>query len=87
MTMFNNVSIPRPPDIVTILWERNPLQPNSPRTIFETSVIGSASPCEHFLTAGTRYVNAKDCLLRNGFQIISRQRFNVFGVTVFLRQR
>jgi hypothetical protein len=87
MSMFNNVSIPRAPDVVTILWQRNPLQPRSSRTIVNTSVIGSASPCARFLRNGDRYVNARDCLLNNGFQIITNERFSVFGVTVFVRQR
>jgi hypothetical protein len=87
MSMFNNVSIPRAPDVVTILWQRNPLQPRSSRTIVNASVIGSASPCTRFLRNGVRYVNARDCLLNNGFQIITNERFSVFGVTVFVRQR
>ncbi|WML44729.1 hypothetical protein [Neobacillus sp. PS3-40] len=85
MSMSNNVSIPRPPDIVTVLWVRNPLQPRSFRTIVDASIVGRATPCTRFLGNGDRFVDARDCLLNNGFQIISRQRFGVFGVTVFVR--
>jgi hypothetical protein len=47
-----NVSIPRPPDVVTILWERNPLDRQAPRTVVEATVIGSAKPCGRLLAQG-----------------------------------
>lgn len=84
--MFSsNVSIPRPPDVVTILWARNPLRPRSFRTVVDASVIGNADPCRRFLRSGMRYVDARNCLLRNGFRLTSEQRSNVFGVSVFQR--
>ncbi|XJZ28915.1 hypothetical protein ACF5W4_09060 [Bacillota bacterium Lsc_1132] len=82
----SHVSIPRPPDVVTILWSRNPLRPRSFRTIVDAAVIGSADPCRRFLRSGQRYVDARDCLLQNGFRLVSQQRFSVFGVAVFVRQ-
>ena len=81
--MSDSVSIPRPPDVVTILWERNPLRPQSPRTIVEATVIGSADSCK--LSTGTSYRKAVNCLLSNEFVRISNTCFDVFGVSVFVR--
>ncbi|NRD79169.1 hypothetical protein HPT25_17565 [Bacillus sp. BRMEA1] len=83
--MANDVSIPRPPDVVTILWERNPLDRQAPRTIVEASVIGSADGCSRFLRTGRRYTSARNCLLDNGFEQILSESFGVFGVSVFVR--
>ncbi|WLD94419.1 hypothetical protein [Alkalihalobacillus sp. AL-G] len=82
--MSNNVSIPRPPDVVTILWERNPLNQRAPRTIVEATVIGSAAPCNRFLGSGESLARAENCLLDNGFKRISEDRLGVFGVSVFV---
>ncbi|MGG5254251.1 hypothetical protein ACQYAD_12215 [Neobacillus sp. SM06] len=87
-TSSSHVSIPRSPDVVTILWSRNPLRPRSFRTIVDATVIGSASPCNRFLRSGQHYVDARDCLLANGFRLVSQQRVgSVYGVAVFVRQR
>lgn len=81
----NNVSIPRPPNVVTILWQRNPLRPRSPRTIVSSSVIGVAAPCQNFLQSGQRFRNAEECLLTNGFVLIFEKRFGVFGLSQYLK--
>jgi hypothetical protein len=89
MTMHehtDNVSIPRPPDMVTILWERNPLDRQAPRNIVEATVIGSANPCERLSAQGQRYRTAAHCLLDNGFEQITAERLEVFGVAVFVRE-
>lgn len=82
----NNVGIPMPPDVVTILWQRNPLCLTAPRTIVESTVIGSAQPCVRTLRTGKRFVCAEDCLLANGFKKVFEQRFGVFGLAVFVRE-
>lgn len=82
----NNVSIPNPPDVVTILWVRNPLRPGSPRTIVEATVIGEAGLCNRFLQTNRRLRRAEECLLGIGFERISEERLGVFGVSVFVRQ-
>ncbi|WP_257351497.1 hypothetical protein [Pseudalkalibacillus decolorationis] len=81
---MSNVSIPRPPDVVTILWERNPLNPRSPRTIVEATVIGSSEPCKRFLKSGQSFVRAEECLLDNGFKKVDEERLGVFGVSLFV---
>jgi hypothetical protein len=82
-----NLFIPRPPDVVTILWSKNPLQPRSPRTIVDANVFGNAAPCNRFLQPGKRYLHAKDCLLENGFKRVFEERLgSVFGLSVFVRQ-
>ncbi|HYK71534.1 MAG TPA: hypothetical protein VEV44_00165 [Pseudoneobacillus sp.] len=82
---MSNVSIPRPPDVVTILWQRNPLQPLSPRTVVQAAVIGNADPCSSFLRNGQRYACAKECLLENDFTKVFEERFGVFGLSVFVK--
>lgn len=81
--MSDSVFIPRPPDVVTILWERNPLRPQSSRTIVEATVIGSADSCK--LSTGKCYRKAVNCLLSNDFVRVSNTRLGVFGVSVFVR--
>ena len=81
--MSDSVSIPRPPDVVTILWERNPLRPQSSRRIVEATVIGSADSCK--LSTGTCYRKAVNCLLSNDFVRVSNTRLGVFGISVFVR--
>ncbi|MFC0272628.1 hypothetical protein ACFFIX_14425 [Metabacillus herbersteinensis] len=83
---MSNVSIPRPPDVVTILWERNPLKRRAPRTIVEATVIGNADPCDRFLENGEQLVCAEDCLLDNGFKKVFEERLGVFGLSVFVRE-
>lgn len=83
--MADNVLIPRPPDVVTILWERNPLDRQAPRTIVEASVIGSARGCRSRLQPGRSYRRARRCLLANGFRQVSSEHLGVFGVSVFVR--
>jgi hypothetical protein len=83
--MADNVSIPRPPDVVTILWERNPLERQAPRTIVAATMIGSANPCGLKLQPGDRFRSARRCLLANGFEEIVNERFGVFGTAVFVR--
>lgn len=82
--MSNSVSIPRPPDVVTILWVRNPLKPGSSRRIAEATVIGSAEPCN--LSTGKCYGKAVNCLLENDFVKVSNNDYGVFGVAVFVRE-
>ncbi|KZZ82683.1 hypothetical protein [Bacillus sp. SJS] len=81
-----SVSIPKPPDSVTILWQRNPLDRRAPRTIVEASVIGSAKPCQRLLQNGMRYRDAAECLRSNGFEQITSERLGVFGLAVFVRE-
>ncbi|HEX6923681.1 MAG TPA: hypothetical protein VF149_07645 [Bacillales bacterium] len=82
---MSDVSIPRPPDVVTILWVRNPLRRRSPRTIVEATVIGNADPCNRFLRANEKFVCAEDCLLDNGFKKVCEDKMGVFGVSLFIR--
>jgi hypothetical protein len=82
----SNVSIPRPPDVVTILWQRNPLDRRAPRTIVEATIIGNAEPCQRFLQTGKRYRKAANCLLNNGFEQVTNERLGVFGIAVFVRE-
>lgn len=83
---MKNVSIPKPPDVVTILWQRNPLDLTAPRTIVQSSIIGSSRPCTRLLADDKTYSAARDCLLRNGFKQLSSDRLGVFGVSLFVRQ-
>jgi hypothetical protein len=82
-----NVSIPKSPDVVTVLWSRNPLQQRAPRTIVDSAVIGSADPCNRSLRNGQKFVCAEDCLLDNGFKKVFEEKLgSVFGLAVFVRQ-
>jgi hypothetical protein len=83
---MSNFSINRPPDVVTVLWQRNPLQDYSPRMIVNANVIGSAEPCPNLLSRGERFSRASECLLENRFKIVYRERFGAFGVAVFIRK-
>ncbi|MCM3774143.1 hypothetical protein M3225_27395 [Priestia aryabhattai] len=85
-TRTGNVSIPQPPDVVTILWQRNPLDIRAPRTIVEATVIGNARPCRRLLQTGDVYRIAVECLLDNGFEQVFSERLGVFGVSVFVRE-
>ncbi|MEE3897155.1 hypothetical protein [Priestia megaterium] len=85
-TGTGDVSIPQPPDIVTILWQRNPLVIRAPRTIVKTTIIGSARPCQRLLQTGDSYRMAVKCLLDNGFEQVFSERLGVFGVSVFVRE-
>ena len=82
--MSDSVFIPRPPDVVTILWERNPLRPHSSRTIVEATVIGNADSCK--LSTGKSYRKAVNCLLSNDFVRVSNTCLGVFGVSVYVRK-
>ncbi|CRK83524.1 hypothetical protein [Neobacillus massiliamazoniensis] len=82
---ISNVSIPRPPDVVLIVWARNPLSPTSSRRIVETAVNGSARPCNSLLVPDNRYTRARDCLFENGFEQVFQGRRGVFGISVFVR--
>jgi hypothetical protein len=86
-TQNENVWIPRSPDVVTVLWNRNPLQHRAPRTIVDSAVIGSADPCNRTLRNGQKFVCAEDCLLDNGFEKVFEEKLgSVFGLAVFVRQ-
>ncbi|UUZ85441.1 hypothetical protein LJK88_19015 [Paenibacillus sp. P26] len=61
-------SIPRPPDVVTLCFQRNPF--TGTRQITSISVIGSASPCRRVLVIGERLSSAVRCLLGHGFELI-----------------
>ncbi|MGE8080881.1 hypothetical protein [Peribacillus loiseleuriae] len=74
--------IPRRPDVVTILWQRNLLTPLVP-TIVEAAVIGSAKPCK--LNAGEPLIEATICLLSNRFVLVSNIDLGVFGISEFVR--
>jgi hypothetical protein len=65
-------TIPRPRDLVLITWQRNPLTPNSRRTIAAVRVIGSAQPCRNTLVPGTRLFRALRCLRTHGFTVVCR---------------
>lgn len=77
------MTTPRPLDIVTILWKRNPLRPLSPRTIEEATVLGSPGSCP--LLAGIRYRDAAMCLLSIKFVEVSNTNCFFTGVSVFVR--
>ena len=81
-----DVSIPQPFDVVTILWQRNPLDIQAPRTIVEATIIGNARPCRRLLQTGDIYRSAVNCLLDNGFEQLFSERLGVFGVSVFVRE-
>lgn len=81
--MSNSINIPRPPDVVTILWQRNPLRPLEPRTIVQATVIGSADPCK--LKEGRQLRQAVTCLLANRFLLVFNLDLGVFGISVFVR--
>ncbi|CAH0320563.1 hypothetical protein SRABI84_05245 [Peribacillus simplex] len=83
--MGDNVFIPNPPDVVTILWERSPFEKEAPRTIREATVIGSANPCQKKLVPGKRFNKARSCLLENGFEEIVSDSFFLHGISVFVR--
>jgi hypothetical protein len=84
---MSRVSVPRQPDVVTILSQRNPLRRRSPRTIVEASVIGSAKPCKRFLRDNERFSCAEECLLDNGFKKVSEENLGgVYKVSVFVRE-
>ncbi|SFC64794.1 hypothetical protein SAMN05443252_10560 [Bacillus sp. OV322] len=85
--MSNCQNTPREPDVVTILWQRNPLRLLEPRTIVEATIIGSANPCRNDLDEGSRLRDAVACLLRSGFLLVSSTDLGIFGVSVFIRQR
>ncbi len=82
---MQNVFIPRAPDVVTILWERNPLHSRPVRTIVDSSIIGNANPCTRNLRNGQRLMDASDCLEANGVRLISQRSTGVFGISIFLR--
>ena len=81
-----DVSIPQPFDVVTILWQRNPLDIQAPRTIVEATIIGNARPCGRLLQTGDNYRIAVKCLLDNEFEQVFSERLGVFGVSVFVRE-
>lgn len=83
---MSNFSINRPPDVVTVMWQRNPLRDNSPRMIVEANVIGSVDPCENLLRRGRRLSSAEECLLDNGFRVKYENRYGVFGITLYVRK-
>ncbi|MCI1590024.1 MULTISPECIES: hypothetical protein [Heyndrickxia] len=80
-----NDMIPKPPDVVTIVSERNPLNPKSPRTIVEVTIIGEAGKCERFLRSSEPYQTAAKGLIRSGFDKICEQNSDIYGVTIFSR--
>lgn len=75
-----------PPDVVTVMWQNNPLRNTSPGIIVDVNIIGSADPCSNVLRRGRRFRVAEDCLLENGFLVEYEERFGVFGVTLFIRK-
>jgi hypothetical protein len=83
---MSNVSIPREPDVVTILWQCNPLRPGSAATILEAQIVGRAIPCTRFLRQHQSLCSAKDCLLDKGFKEVFEEDFGVFGISVFVRE-
>lgn len=83
---MSNFSINRPPDVVTVMWQKNPLRDHSPRMIVETNVIGSVDPCESLLRRGRRLSSAEECLLDNGFKVKYENHYGVFGITLFIRK-
>ncbi|MFC0189533.1 hypothetical protein ACFFJY_14610 [Fictibacillus aquaticus] len=64
--MSKDERIPRPPDAVTIVYERNPF--TQQQQIINSCVIGSAPPCK--LQSGSDAYSAGHCLLNNGFKLI-----------------
>jgi len=54
---------------------------NGVRRIIAFCVIGTGFPCEIFLFVGGRVRNAENCLLANGFTLVSSRR----NVLVFER--
>lgn len=78
-----SVTIPRPPDVVTILWQRNPLMLLTPPTIVKAAVIGSANSCN--LKPGDPLIPAAICLLTNRFVLVSNIDLGIFGISEFVR--
>ncbi|MFC7370311.1 hypothetical protein ACFQPF_01285 [Fictibacillus iocasae] len=64
--MSKNERIPRPPDAVTIVYERNPF--TQQLQIISACVIGNAPPCH--LKSGSDVNAAGHCMLNNGFKLI-----------------
>ncbi|MFZ3591210.1 hypothetical protein ACOI1C_18690 [Bacillus sp. DJP31] len=83
---MGEVSIPRQPDVVTILSVRNPLRRRAARRIVEATVIGNARPCGRFLRENERLSLAKKCLLDNGFEKVFEEKSGVYKVSVFIRE-
>lgn len=82
---MSNVSLPRFPDLVLVSFAKNPLHPNSRFKVVDACVIGSAKPCNHFLKEGELFHCAKECLLKNGFTVVSRSSTGVSGYELFER--
>lgn len=83
---MSNFSINRPPDVITVLWQRNPLIDRGPRIIITGTVIGSAEPCPNLLSRGERYRRAAECLIDNGFTVEYEESFDSIGVSVLIRE-
>lgn len=73
------------PDIVFIIWRRNPNNPGASRRIVQATVFGSANPCANCLDENDRFSRAQRCLLNSGFMRQFQERFGDFGVSVFVR--
>ncbi|RSK26609.1 hypothetical protein EJF36_06915 [Bacillus sp. HMF5848] len=76
-----NLRIPRPPDVVTIVFERNPF--TGVLEIVGATVIGSARPCQRLLDEGDSVKRAANCLLKNGFELEFKSR----DILLFRRDR
>ncbi len=82
----SDVQLTRQPDLVLIVWTRNPLNPGSSSRIVSTAVIGSAQPCKSLLKPGERLSNALNCLIRNDFfVVVQRNTSDVSGYILLQR--
>ncbi|MGD6854501.1 hypothetical protein [Bacillus infantis] len=77
-------SLPSLPTVVTVCWFRNPLSPVSLRRISQATVLGNdAEACLETLETGALYGPASECLLANGFQLVTLLDFGIYGFSVF----
>lgn len=78
--------ITRIPNVVTIIWQRNPLDRHAKQTIASVCITGFFKPCHFLLQEGKRYKDAVECLESKGFEQITNERFGTFGVAVFVNK-
>ncbi|MCA1042429.1 hypothetical protein LCM00_23335 [Bacillus infantis] len=79
--------MPSLPTVVTICWFRNLLNPSSPKRISQATVLGNdADDCQDKLETGDLFSPAADCLLDNGFQLVTKMDFGFSGFSVFTKK-
>lgn len=83
---IENARVTRMPNVVTIIWKRNPLDRQAKQTIASVSITGFFKPCHSALQEGKRYKDAVECLVTKGFEQITNERFGTFGISVFVHK-